>query len=108
MGTTVTTANRTVLTSVPSTIAGPSFTSAAHALPPQNSSNEKSTVGKYRNWRVEPYKSTLARAVAAKLQDMAPQTAAGNTIIPRAALRDHVWDVKKNQCNDMGYLKGYV
>ena len=37
---------------------------------------------KYKNWKVEPFKSALARAVEAKLKGLDPQLAAGEIVIP--------------------------
>ena len=45
---------------------------------------------KYTNWKQEPAKSALARAVEAKLKGLDPQLAAGGIIIPDRNLQDHV------------------
>ena len=49
---------------------------------------------KYKNWKVEPFKSALARAVEEKLKGLDPQLVSGDVIIPGGTIRDHIKSVK--------------
>ena len=64
---------------------------------------------KYSNWKVEPFKSALARAVEEKLTGLEPQLSVGDIIIPGGTIRDCIKSIKA-EAADMGvssllYLK---
>ena len=49
---------------------------------------------KYNNWKVEPFKSSLARAIEAKLKGLDPQLAAVDIILPGGTIRDSIKSTK--------------
>jgi hypothetical protein len=59
--------------------------------------------GKYKNWKLEPYKSALDRAAEASLNGDDPQLAAGDhIIIPGATLRKRVKEINAALTEMMG------
>ena len=66
---------------------------------------------KYNNWKVEPFKSALARAVEAKLKGLDPQLTSGDIIITGGPIRDRIKSAKaeaeKLGVSSLFYLKDF-